>query len=132
MGDGGGDSGGDAAESDGGDGMAPGLVISVVMTLEEMKVMVIVTRMIKIKADSSFFPGSFQNLPPPRRPGHSHAPKTVPPTGRPGAPGVPCPHLYHPSIWLAAQGPQWEGKVSVALTSTRRYTWAAESGHTLS
>ena len=132
----GGDGDGDAADAQsvGVDGMASGLVISVEMSLAKMKVMVLVvivlvTMMIKMKADSSFFSGSFQNLSPPRRPGHPCAPKTVPPAGCPGASGVPGPHLYHPSIRPAAQGPQWEGNISRVLTSTQRYRWAAESGH---
>lgn len=125
MGDGGGDSdGGPAdAESDGGDGIALGL-ISVVMTLAEMKVMIIMgivlVTMIKIKADS-FFLGPFQNLSPPRRPIRPHTPKTVPPAGCPGTPGVPGPHLYYPGIWPAAQGPQWEGNISRAFTCTQKY-----------
>lgn len=74
--------------------------------------------MIKIKTDSSFFLGPFQNLSPPGRPIRPHAPKTVPPAGCPGTPGVPGPHLYYPGIWPAAQGPQWEGNISQALTCT--------------
>lgn len=114
MGDGGGD--GDAAdtESNGSKGMALGLVMSVVVTLVEMRVVVImvivlVTVMTKMKVGPSFFSGPLQNLSPPRRPGHPHAPKTVPPASCPGTPGVPGPHLHHPGIRPAAQRPQWEG-----------------------
>lgn len=124
MGHGGGDGDGDAAdaESDGGDGAA--LEISVVMTLAEMRIMVIVVivlvmMVVKMKADSFFFSGSLQNLPPPRRPFHPCTSKTVPSADCPRAPRVPGPHLHHPSIWLAAQGPQWEGNVPRTLTSPR-------------
>lgn len=120
VGDGGGDSDRDAAdaESDGGERMTLGLVISVVMTLADMvTVVTVLVTTIKMKADLSFFSGSLQNLSPPRRPSPPCAPKTVPPAGRPGAPGVPRPHLYHPSIWPAAQGPQWEGNIPRTRTS---------------
>lgn len=125
VGDGGGDSDRDAAgaESRGGEWMTLGLVISVVVTLADVRVMVtvviVLVTMIKMKADLSFFSGSLQNLSPPRRPSPPCAPKTVPPAGRPGAPGVPCPPLHHPGIWPAAQGPQWEGNIPRALTSPR-------------
>lgn len=73
----------------------------------------------KMKTDLSFFSGSLQNLSPPRRPSHPYAPKTVPPAGCPGAPGVPCPRLHHPSIWPAAQRPQWEGSIPRTPISPR-------------
>lgn len=143
MGDGGGDGDGDDADagSDGGDEMALNLVITVVMTLAETSVtdivaIVLVTMMLKMKVDPSFFSGPLQNLSPPRRPCHSHASKTVPPAGLPGAPGVPGPHLHHPSIWPAAQGPQWEGNIPRALPSfiiksRLGYKYTTEVGYNL-
>lgn len=126
MGDGGGGGGVDAvdAESDGGDGIALGFIITVVMTLTDLGVMdvvlsVLVTMMMEVKADPSFFSGTLQNLSSPRRPSHPLAPEAVPPAGFPGAPGMPGPCLHYPSIWPAAQGSQWEGNIPGALTSPR-------------
>lgn len=138
MGDG--DDGGDGdaavAECDGDDGMALGLVIAVVMRVRDIVVIVLVTLRMKIKVDPSFCSGPLQNLSPPRRPGHPLSPKTVPPAGFPGAPGMPGPHLHYPSVWPAAQGPQWEGNIPRALTSPGingrlGYKEAAEFGYAL-
>lgn len=95
-------------------------------------VIVLVTVMIKMNFGPSFSSGPLQNLSPPRRPSHPHAPKTVPPAGRPGAAGVPGPHLHHPGIRPAAQGPQWEGNSwSAPLPQNSRlgYKWAVGSEH---
>ena len=106
MGDGGGGGGVDAAdaESDGGDGIALGFIITVVMTLTDLGVMdvvlsVLVTMMMEVKADPSFFSGTLQNLSSPRRPSHPLAPKAVPPAGFPGAPGAAGP----PRPWSGLQ-----------------------------
>ena len=102
----------------------------------DVVVNVLVTMMMKVKADPSFFSGTLQNLSSPRRPSHPLAPEAVPPAGFPGAPGMPGPHLHYPGVWPAAQGSQWEGNIPGALTSPRinsrlGYQEAAESGYNL-
>lgn len=111
------------SDGDAGDRMVLGWGFSVVTTVvgrSVMIIMVIILVTVMTKVNPFFFSGPLQNLPPPRRPGHSFASKTVPPAGCPGTPGVLGPGLHCPCIWTATQGPQWEGNVSRVLTFSRK------------
>lgn len=127
----------------GGDGIALGFIITVVMTLTDLGVMdvvlsVLVTMMMKVKTwPLSFFSGTLSGpILSQRRPQPSPCPRGSSTSWLPRAPGMPGPCLHYPSIWPAAQGSQWEGNIPGALTSPRingrlGYQEAAEFGYNL-